>query len=72
MKRAAAINEFINLRAFCAIVDSLVAKDDSPKSSHSEVLEQLVTSSITWGMDSTTVRRQATDGSYRQLSTTLR
>jgi hypothetical protein len=41
MKRAAAINKFINLRAFCAIVDSLVAKDVSPKSSHSEVLEQL-------------------------------
>jgi hypothetical protein len=41
MKRAAAIEEFINLRAFCAIVDSLVAKDDSPESSHSEVLEQL-------------------------------
>jgi hypothetical protein len=30
------------------------------------------TSSITWGMGSTTVWRQATDGSCRQFSTTLR
>jgi hypothetical protein len=53
MKRAAAIEEFINLRAFCAIVDRLVAKDDSPESSHSEVLEQLAYQGIMQDDDGT-------------------